>query len=178
MRLYQTPKNYVAQVVLERDIPLLTRAMRSWLVSLHADFFADASETDGEARRAHLDALFDATIDAYLRALDEGYPEAEAREITHVMAAWDFQNQGWGELLEFPPDERQAYYEKYREFFDAHDANPENPLGEFAPPTGLPYAPPTPDRLDGEYPFAEPGLVDDIYVHAPDDEVHLGCGSS
>ncbi|GAA0645839.1 DUF6149 family protein [Salarchaeum japonicum] len=176
MRLYQTPKNYVAQVVLERDIPLLTDAMRSWLVSLHADFFVEASETDGEARRAHLDALFDATIDAYLRALDEGYPEAEAREITHVMAAWDFQNQGWGELLEFPPDERREYYEKYSEFFDAHDANPENPLGEFAPPTGLPYAPTTPERLDGEFPFAEPGLVDDIYVHAPDDEVHLGCG--
>jgi len=178
MRLYQTPRNYVAQVVLERDIPLVSSGMRRWLVRLHADFFADASETDAEARRPHFRAFFDAAIDAYLAALSEGYPEAEAREITHVMAAWEFSNHGWGELLEFPPEERDDYYEKYENFYDAHDADPDDPLGAFSPPGGLPYAPETPDRLNGDYPFAETGLVDDIYVHAPEDEVHLGCGAS
>ncbi|MFB6126329.1 MAG: DUF6149 family protein [Halolamina sp.] len=171
--LYQTWKNFAAQVVLQRDVPILADLIRRRLVALHTDFFVEHSERDGEARRDRLRALFDRTLEAYTEALSEGYAEAQAREITHIMAAWDFTNHGWGELLEIPPEEREAYHERYRPFFDAHGATPERPLGEFAPDGGLPEAPETPERLNGEYPFAEGGLADDVYVHAERDAVRL-----
>lgn len=87
MRLFQTWRNYAAQVLLERDIPLVTDWVRSWLVDLHADFLAENSERDGDARRPLLEALFDSAIDVYLAALREGYPEAQAREITHIQGS-------------------------------------------------------------------------------------------
>jgi hypothetical protein len=176
MRLYQTWKNYAAQVLLEREVPVVTDWVRRRLVALHTDFFVDASERDGEAREPRLRALFEATLDVYTRALAEGYPESEAREITHIQATWDFGNQGWGELLEFPPEEREAYRERYGDFFERHDCRPEDPLGEFAPAGGLPDAPTTPERMAGEFPFAEPGLTDDVYVVAEETEVRLRCG--
>lgn len=176
MKLYQTWRNYAAQVLLQRDVPVLTGRVRSWLVEMHADFFVDNAEGDGEARRPFLEAFFDASIDVYRRALREGYPEAQAREITHVQATWAFANHGWGELLEFPPGERTDYFERYREFFERHDCTPEDPLGEFAPADGLPDAPETPSRLDGDYPFAEPGLADGVYVVSEASDVRLSCG--
>jgi hypothetical protein len=94
MRLVQSRRNYLAQVLLKADLPVVTPFFRRWLVGIHTDFFVEASERDGEARSEHLDALFDATIDVYLRALREGYPEAQAREITPVQATWDFLNHG------------------------------------------------------------------------------------
>ena len=178
MRLHQTWRNYLTQFLLERDIPIVSSRVRTWLVDLHADFFVEHSERDPAARAPHLRALFDTAIDVYLRALREGYPESEAREITHIQASWDFQNHGWGELIEFPPEEREAYYERYREFYDRYDATPENPFGTFAPPAGLPSAPETPERLDGDYPFAAPGLTDDIYVVDEATEIRLTCGDS
>ena len=156
MRLYQTWRNYAAQVLLERDIPLVSARVRSWLVGLHADFFAENSEQDAEARRPLFRKLFDSAIDTYLAALREGYPEAQAREITHIQGTWTFVDHGWGELLEFPPEEATVYYERYEEFFDRHGCSPEAPLGEFAPAGGLPDAPETPERRNGDYPFAEP----------------------
>ncbi|KAB7512579.1 hypothetical protein DM867_12625 [Halosegnis rubeus] len=81
MRLYQTWKNYVAQVALEREIPVVSAL-----------------------RHNRLDALFDRTIDTYTAALEAGYPAADARESTHIVAACAFMNQGWG-LLEIPPVE-------------------------------------------------------------------------
>ncbi len=178
MRLHQTWRNYLTQVLLERNIPLVSSRVRTWLVDLHADFFVERSERDPAAREPHLRALFDTAIDVYLRALREGYPEAEAREITHIQASWDFQNHGWGELIEFPPEEREAYHERYREFYDRYDASPENPFGTFAPRDGLPSAPETPERLDGNYPFAAPGLTDDVYVVDEATEIRLECGDS
>jgi len=80
MRLYQTWRNDAAEVLLQRNIPLVTDWMRSWLVDLSAEH----SEQDADARRPLLHTLFDATIDVYLKALEESYPEAQAREITHV----------------------------------------------------------------------------------------------
>lgn len=176
MRIYQTWRNYAAQVLLERDIPLVSAQVRSWLVDLHADFFTEHSEQDGDARRPLFESLFDATVDVYLQALREGYPEAQAREITHIQGAWTFIDHGWGELLEFPPEESTAYYERYADFFERHGCSPEDPLGEFAPAGGLPHAPETPDRLDGDYPFAEPGLDDGVYVVSEETEVRLQCG--
>ena len=175
MRLYQTWKNYVAQVVLEREISVVSTLLRDRLVALHTDFFTTHSEQDGEQRRDRLNALFDRTLDMYTAALEEGYPEAEAREITHIVAAWEFMNQGWGELLEIPPAETDDYYERYAPFFETHAITPAEPLGEFAPPDGLPDAPATPDRMNGDYPFAEAGLADDVYVHAEADERRLRC---
>ncbi len=178
MRIYQTWRNYASQVVLQRDIPVVSDWVHSWLVDLHADFFAEHSERDGDARRPLFEALFDSAIDAYLAALEEGYPEAQAREITHIQGAWTFIEHGWGELLELPPEEATAYYERYEDFFDRHGCSPEAPLGEFAPAEGLPDAPETPERLNGDYPFAEPGLDDGVYVVAEKTDVRLECGGA
>ncbi|GGL23276.1 hypothetical protein GCM10009037_03520 [Halarchaeum grantii] len=163
MRLYQTWRNYAVQLAL--GTPVVDSVVRDWLVDLHTEFFRDASERDAAAREPHLRAVFEASIAVYERALAEGYPESHAREITHVQGAFDFANHGWGELLEFPPEERDAYYEKYRDFFERHDCTLEAPFGEFAPAGGFPSAPETPGRLDGELPFAEAGHVDGIYLH-------------
>ncbi|GAB7013983.1 DUF6149 family protein [Halolamina salina] len=176
MRLHQSWKNYATQLLLEREIPLVTDWTRSWLVDLHADFFVEHSEQDGTARRPLFDALFDAAIDVYLAALREGYPEAQAREITHIQGSWTFIRHGWGELIEFPPDESAAYYERYEAFYDRHDCSPKDPFGEFAPADGLPDAPETPERLNGDYPFAASGLDDGVYVVDENTEVRLECG--
>lgn len=175
MRLHQTWKNYLAQFLVERRIPVLSRVAIDRLVALHVDFFAERSRGDGEGRRPHLRALFDAAIAVYRRALAEGFPEAEAREITHIQASWDFQNHGWGELIEFPPQEREAYFERYRDFYERHDCSPDDPLGAFAPAGGLPAAPETPERMSGDYPLAVPGLTDDIYLDAERPEARLSC---
>ncbi|WP_435095782.1 DUF6149 family protein [Halarchaeum sp. P4] len=168
MRLYQTWRNYAAQLALGTP---LESFVRSWLVDLHTDFFVEASERDAAARERHLRAVFETSVDVYERALAEGYPESHAREITHIQGAFDFTNHGWGELLEFPPEERDAYYEKYRDFFERHDCTLADPFGEFAPDEGLPAAPETPDRLEGELPFAEAGYVDGIYLHTAAEDV-------
>lgn len=165
MRLYQTWKNYVAHVGL--GLPGVRRLVRKRIVDYHTAFFVERSAQDVEAREAHLRALFDASVDVYERALAEGYPEAQAREITHIQATLDFHEHGWAELMEFPPGEMQAHFDRYREFFERHDCTIKDPFGEFAPEYGLPYAPETPDALDdGEFPFAEPGLADAVYVPA------------
>lgn len=175
MRLHQSWKNYVSQVLLEREVPVLSRLVRRWLVRVHVEEFVARSERDGDARRDHLAALFDAAIDVYCRALEIGYPEAEAREITHILASWDFGNHGWGELVEYPPDEREAYYRRYQAFYDRHRMSPGDPLGDFRPAGGLPDAPGTPERMAGDYPMAVAGLTDDVYVVREDWEVRLRC---
>ncbi|MFB6269737.1 MAG: DUF6149 family protein [Halobacterium sp.] len=165
MRLYQTWKNYAAQLAL--GVPVVDALVRRWLVRLHTEVFVDLSAQDGDARRPHLRALFDASVDAYERALTEGYPEAEARELTHIQGTLDFYNHGWAELMEFPPDEIDAHWARYQGFFDRHDCTHDRPLGEFAPYGGLPPAPETPAALeDATFPFAERGLADDVYVPA------------
>ena len=175
MRLVQSWRNYLAQVVLEADLPVVTPFFRRRLVGTHTDFFVEASERDSEARREHFDALFDAAIDVYLRALREGYPESQAREITHVQATWDFLNYGWGELAEFPADERATYRERYADFYDRHGCSPDDPLGEFVPEGGLPEAPATPDRRDDDHPMAASDLADGVYVVSEDLDVRVDC---
>ncbi|GAA0646035.1 DUF6149 family protein [Salarchaeum japonicum] len=174
MKIAQNVRHFATKQAL--TLPVVSERMHDWLVDLHVDVFLEKADDDHtEERRARLEAFFDATIDMYLVALQEGYAEAEAREITHVVGSFDFYTHGWTEMMEFPADEVEAHYERYREFFDAHDISVENPLGEFAPADGLPDAPATPEKLDdGEFANAEAGYADDVYVKTADGDVKKG----
>ena len=164
MKLRQNAKHFAYRKALET--PGIRSVANAGLVRLHTNIFAGkADPAHAEERKPHLDGLFDATMDSYLRALQEGYSEAEAREITHIQANFDFYNHGWTEMMEFPADELEAHYDRYREFFERWDVTIDEPLGQFAPPAGLPEAPSTPERLeDPEHPHAEGGFADDVYV--------------
>jgi hypothetical protein len=174
MKIRQNVKHFAYKQAL--SAPVLGRVAREKLVDLHTSVFLDrAAEGHREERRAHLDDFFDATVDAYVAALDAGYPEAEAREITHIQANFDFYNHGWTEMMEFPSDELDAHYDRYREFFERHAITIADPLGTFAPPDGVADAPATPERLDDpEHPTAEGGFADDVYVETADGDLVVG----
>jgi hypothetical protein len=174
MKIRQTVRHWAMKQAL--SVPILGDVTHDKLVDLHVSIFIDyAHEAHREDRRVHLEDLFDATVDAYLAALSAGYPEAEAREITHVQANFDFYNHGWTEMMEFPADELEAHYDRYREFFEAHGITIDAPLGGFRPATGVAAAPSTPEKLDDpEHPHAEGGFADDVYVEGPDGEVRAG----
>jgi len=146
------------------------------LVDMHTSIFLDrADEAHREERRGHLDDRFDATLDTYVAALEAGFSEAEAREITHIQANFDFFNHGWTEMMKFPADELGEHYERYGEFFEAHDISIDNPLGEFRPAGGIAAAPSTPEKLDQpEHPYAAGGFADDVYVEDENGEIHVG----
>ncbi|MDX1612083.1 MAG: DUF6149 family protein, partial [Candidatus Thermoplasmatota archaeon] len=103
MRIRQTMRHLAARAALET--PLVGEKVREKLVALHTRVFLErAPEALREARRAYLDAFFDATMDIYLAALKDGYSEAGAREVTHILANVDFARHGWTEMMEFPVD--------------------------------------------------------------------------
>ncbi|HET7323445.1 MAG TPA: DUF6149 family protein, partial [Halococcus sp.] len=55
------------------------------------------------------------------------------------------------------------------------DITIDDPLGKFAPASGIPDAPSTPEKLDDpDHPHAEGGFADDVYVEDADGEVHVG----
>ncbi|SDR14862.1 DUF6149 family protein [Natronobacterium texcoconense] len=164
MKLRQNARHFASRKALET--PVVRSAARSGLVTLHTRVFLGKADPDhADERKDRLDALFDATVDSYLRALQDGYSEAEAREITHVQANFDFYNHGWTEMMEIPVDEVETHYERYEQFFETWDITIDDPLGQFAPPEGLPDAPSTPEKLeDPEHPHAEGGFADDVYV--------------
>ncbi|MGM0388000.1 MAG: DUF6149 family protein [Natrinema limicola] len=174
MKLRQNAKHFAYQKALET--PGVRSVANAGLVKLHTRIFTGkADPAHAEDRRDHLDGFFDATMDTYLRALQDGYSEAEAREITHIQANFDFYNHGWTEMMEFPADELEAHYDRYREFFDRWDITIDEPLGQFAPPEGVPEAPSTPERLeDPEHPHAEGGFADDVYVKTSDGDLVVG----
>jgi len=174
MKLRQNARHWAFKAAL--TAPLLGSYARGKLVDLHTGVFLDKADPDHrEERREHLDGLFDATTDTYLDALGAGFPEAEAREITHVQANFDFYNHGWTEMMEIPIEELEPHYERYREFFEAHGVTIDDPLGEYAPPGGLPAAPATPERLDDpQHPHAEGGFADSAYVETDDGELVIG----
>ena len=176
MKIRQNLRHWASKKAL--TMPVVSDYTHEKLVDLHTGVFLDRAAADHrEERRAHLDGFFDATMDAYLEALRAGYPESEAREITHVQANFDFYNHGWTEMMEFPTDEVEPHFERYREFFEAHGITIDDPLGEFRPSGGIPDAPSTPGRLDDpEHPHAEGGFADDVYVEEPDGEVRVGEG--
>ena len=173
MKIHQNPRHFASRKALE--LPVVRAMARRGLVSLHTRvFIGRAEEGHREERREHLDAFFDGTIDAYLAALQEGYSEAEAREITHVQANFDFYNHGWTEMMEFPVDEVDEHYERHREFFERHGVTIDDPLGEFGPDE-LPAAPPTLGKLDDpDHPHAEGGFAADVYVAGDDGDVTTG----
>lgn len=174
MKIRQNVRHFATRKALEA--PVVGDLVSDKLVDLHTGIFLKRADPDrAEERRAHLDAFFDATMDTYLAALQEGAPEAEAREITHVQANFDFYNHGWTEMMEFPADELDAHYERYEAFFSRHGITIADPLGEFEPAGGVPAAPSTPEKLESpEHPHAEGGFADDVYVEDAEGEVHVG----
>jgi hypothetical protein len=178
MKIRQNVRHWAMKQAL--TVPILADVTHAKLVDLHVSVFLDrADEAHREDRRDHLAALFDATVDTYLAALQAGYPEAEAREITHIQANFDFYNHAWTEMMEFPSDELEPHYERYREFFEAHGITIDDPLGEFRPADGVAEAPSTPEKLDDpEHPHAQGGFADDVYVEGPDGEMRVGGGAA
>lgn len=171
MKIRQTIQHFAAKKSL--TLPIVGDKVRAKLVDLHTRVFLErAPEERRDERRDRLDAFFDATMDAYLAALDAGFPEAKAREITHLQANLEFYRMGWVEMMEFPPEELEENVERYSGFFGEHGITLETPLGAFAPDQPLPDAPATPEaREEGRAPYAEAGFADATYVE--DDEGKL-----
>jgi hypothetical protein len=176
MKIRQNVRHWASKRAL--TMPVVGEYTHDKLVSLHTRVFLDRAAPAHRAdREAHLEDFFDATMDTYLAALEAGYPEAEAREITHIQGNFDFYNHGWTEMMEFPADEVEAHYDRYADFFAAHDITIDDPLGAFRPADGVADAPSTPENLDApEHPHAEGGFADDVYVEGPDGEVRVGGG--
>ena len=173
MKIRQNPRHWATMKAM--TTPGLGSVVNYGLVKLHTRIFlGKADEARAEERREHLDAFFDCTMDAYVAALEEGYSEAEAREITHVQANFDFYNHGWTEMMEFPSDELEQHYERYEDFFERHGITIDDPLGEFRT-REIPDAPSTPEKLDDpEHPHAEGGFADDVYVEDEEGNIHVG----
>jgi hypothetical protein len=174
MKIKQNVRHWASKQAL--TMPVVGTKVHDWLVDLHTRVFLDrADEQHREDRRAHLEDFFDATIDTYVTALEEGYEEENAREITHIQANFDFYNHGWTEMMEFPSDELESHYERYGDFFERHGITIDDPLGGFRPADGIAEAPSTPEKLDNPtHPHAEGGFADDVYVEGPDGELHIG----
>jgi len=174
MKIYQNPRHWASKKAL--TTPGIRDVARYGLVKMHTKIFLDKAEAGRrEQRRDHLDDFFDATMDSYLAALESGYSEAEAREITHVQANFDFFNHGWTEMMEIPGDELEAHYRRYGSFFERYEITIDDPLGVFAPADGVADAPATPEKLETpEYENAIEGFDDDVYVETGDGETIVG----
>lgn len=168
MKLKQNIRHFAAKQAL--TLPVVGEKVNERLVDLHTRVFSEkADEEHREERRDFLDDFFDATMDTYLAALNEGFTEAKAREITHIQANFAFFNHGWVEMMEFPTDEVEEHFERYSEFFNRHSITIADPLGDFRPVGGIADAPSTPEKLDDpEHPHAEGGFADDVYVETED----------
>ncbi|MFC7133474.1 MULTISPECIES: DUF6149 family protein [Salinibaculum] len=176
MKIRQNVRHWAAKQAL--TAPVVSGYVNDKLVDIHTSVFSDRADPDRRAeRKAHLDDFFDATMDTYVAALEDGFPEAEAREITHAQANFDFYNHGWTEMMEFPVDEVETHYDRYADFFQKYDITIDDPLGEFRPAAGITEAPSTPGKLDDpEHPHAEGGFADDVYVETGDGELVVGGG--
>ena len=174
MKIRQNLRHWAAKKAL--TTPVIGPRVNDRLVDMHTDIFlGKTDESNHDARRAHLDDFFDATMDTYVAALQGGYPEAEAREITHIQANFDFFTHGWTEMMEIPADELEEHYRRYEAFFSDHEITIDDPLGEFRPAGGVADAPATPDRLAApEYENALAGFADDVYVEVDDGETVVG----
>ncbi|MFC7098385.1 DUF6149 family protein [Halobaculum marinum] len=174
MKLRQNVRHWAAKRAL--TTPVVGGYVNDKLVGMHTDIFlGKTAEANREERREHLDDFFDATMDTYVAALEAGFPEAEAREITHVQANFDFFNHGWAEMMEIPSDELEQHYRRYEAFFQRHGITIDDPLGEFRPADGVADAPTTPERMaEGEFENAVAGFADDAYVEDADGELHVG----
>mgnify|MGYP000182062946 CR=1 FL=1 len=176
MKIRQNVRHWAAKQAL--TMPVVGEYAIDKLVDIHTSAFLDRAEEErADERRDYLDGFFEATMDTYVTALEDGYPEAEAREITHIQANFAFYNHGWTEMMEFPSDELDVHYDRYAEFFGSHSIAIDEPLGEFEPGDGLPSAPSTPEKLEEpEHPYAEGGFAEDVYVETGDGELVVGGG--
>jgi len=174
MKLRQNVRHWAAKQAL--TLPVVGEKVNDKLVGMHTDIFAGKADLErADERRDHLDDFFDATMDTYVAALNAGFPEAEAREITHIQANFDFYNHGWTEMMEFPSDELTEHHERYGDFFAKHGITISDPLGTFRPADGVTEAPSTPEKLDDpEHPHAVGGFADDAYVETEDGELIVG----
>ncbi|MFC7071644.1 DUF6149 family protein [Halovenus rubra] len=176
MKIRQNPRHWAARKAL--TMPGISAVANYGLVRLHTKIFLEkAAKSRQDERKDHLDAFFDATMDTYLAALQADYSEAQAREITHIQANFDFFTHGWTEMMEIPGDELEEHYRRYDDFFSAHDITIDDALGEFRPATGVPSAPATPEKRDAAtYENAIAGFSDDVYVELADGEMTVGSG--
>ena len=177
MKLRQNLRHWAAKRAL--TTPVLGGVANDKLVDLHTRIFLEkAPERRREERRDHLDEFFDATMDTYVAALRAGYPEAEAREITHIQANFDFFEHGWAAMMEIPAAELDDHYRRYESFFRDHGITIDDPLGVFRPASGIVDAPATPEALDdGVFENAVAGFADDVYVEDGDGELRQGSGA-
>ncbi|SDY40606.1 DUF6149 family protein [Halobellus clavatus] len=173
MKLRQNIRHFAAKKAL--TMPVVGDIATDKLVDLHVRVFGEkADPSHREEREPHMAAFFECTFDTYVRALEEGFSEAEAREITHIQANFDFYNHGWTEMMEFPAEELEEHYERYEAFFERYDIDIANPLGDFHTQE-IPAADSTPERLEEpEHPHAVGGFADDVYVEDDDGEIHVG----
>ena len=174
MKIRQNIRHWAAKKAL--TTPVVGDVANDKLVELHTSIFLNkADEERRDERRAHLDDFFDATMDTYVTALEAGFSEAKAREITHVQANFDFFNHGWTEMMEIPGDELEDHYRRYETFFSEHGITIDEPLGEFRPASGITSAPETPEKLETpEYENALAGFADDVYIETDDGETVVG----
>jgi len=173
MKIRQNIRHFAAKKAL--TMPVVGDIATEKLVDLHVDIFGKkAAEGRREEREPHMEAFFDCTFDTYVAALEAGFTEAEAREVTHIQANFDFYNHGWTEMMEFPADELLDHYERYADFFQRYDISIDDPLGDFRT-REIPAAASTPERLeDPEHPHAEGGFADDVYVEDGTGELRVG----
>jgi hypothetical protein len=172
MKLRQNVRHFAAKQAL--TMPVVGEKVREKLVDLHVDVFGSKAAADRrEEREPRLVAFFDRTFDTYVDALDEGFSEASAREITHIQANFEFYNHGWTEMMEFPADELQDHYDRYADFFERKGITIAAPLGEYG--GELPDAPATPERIESPvHAHAEDGFADDVYVEDDDGNLIVG----
>ena len=174
MKIVQNPRHWASKQAL--TTPGVRNVANYALVKMHTKIFlGKADEDHRERRRDHLDSIFDATMDSYVDALESGYTEAEAREITHIQANFDFFNHGWTEMMEIPGEELEDHYRRYEAFFERHGITIDDPLGAFAPAGGVDPAPKTLEKLETpEYKNAIAGFADDVDVETADGETVVG----
>ncbi len=174
VKIVQNPRHWASKKAL--TTPGIRNVANFALVKMHTRIFlGKADEARREERRAHLESFFEATMDAYVAALKEGYTEAEAREITHLQANFDFFDHGWTEMMEIPGDELEEHYRRYEAFFQRHGIGIDDPLGAFAPGGGIPSAPATPEKFESpEYENTIAGFADDVYVETAGGETVVG----
>jgi len=174
MKLRQNLRHWAAKKAL--TTPVIGDVANDKLVDLHTKIFLEkADESAREDRRAHLDGFFDATMDTYVAALEAGFTEAEAREITHIQANFDFFTHGWTEMMEIPAEEFEEHFRRYEDFFKRYGISVDDPLGEFEPVGGVPSAPETPEKRDQPaYENAIAGFADDVYVQDDTGAVNRG----
>lgn len=177
LKIRQNMRHWAAKKAL--TTPVIGDIANAKLVDLHTTIFLNkATEERREERRNHLNSFFDATMDAYVAALQASHTEAQAREVTHIQANFDFFNHSWTEMMEIPAEELEAHYGRYEDFFTSHEITIDDPLGEFIPPEGVDEAPRTPEEFDQPiYENAIEGFADDVYVETPEGEM-IGGGDT